>query len=198
MRRWFFFQCVFVLLISCNGSDDAGELTLPSDEFKSVVTIVDTLYPTIDKECAEIMERMEMCTLTDTILTLPPCSSDYFRIFDYRSTKDWSAGFIVEMIPGLFGTPVHQLVIIEEHMGKYRIVNQYLGHMIELRTTVTGYSDLLVGYFDPDVGLIAIRHEWRDGKYEPVDVEEINNHFVKPEMKDSVNNIFLPAFSAGH
>ena len=102
------------------------------------------------------------------------------------------------MVPGLYGSPVHQLVLVENYLGKYRIVNQYLGYLIEMRSTISGYNDLLIGYTDPDIGIVAIRHEWQGSKYDVVDVEEINHHFVKPEFKDSINAIFLPAFAGGH
>ncbi|MBD3637043.1 MAG: hypothetical protein HUJ25_06820 [Crocinitomicaceae bacterium] len=188
-------------VVACNGSSEEGETgennNFEEDKpFVSEITIIDTTYPPLNEKCIEVMEKMQMCTTTDTS-KLAPCSNKYFRVFDHKPQKDWGAGFIVEMVPGLYGAPVHQIVIIEEYLGKYKIANQYLGFMIEMRTTELGYSDLLIGYEDPDVGLIAIRHEWQGNKYDLVDVEEINNHFVKPEMKDSVNNIFLPAFSAG-
>lgn len=197
MIRFFGFFTLLGLLISCSGEEEVDEVK-PSEQFVSEVTIVDTLYPVLDETCTDIMDKLEICTLSDTVLDRPPCSNEFFRVFDYRPNKEWDEGFIVEMIPGLYGSPVHQVVIIEQYLGKYRIVNQYLGHMMEIRTHFTGYSDLLIGYTDPDIGVVAIKHVWQGDKYEPVDVEEINDHFVKPEMKDSINNIFLPAFSAGH
>ena len=77
------------------------------------------------------MNQLEICTTSDTVESRPPCSNEYFRIFDYLPNKDWNAGFIVEMIPGLYGSPVHQLVIVKEISGKFKIVNQYLNKMLE-------------------------------------------------------------------
>jgi len=189
-------SCIAIVLSSCNdpASDEIEEI----QEFKSQTTIVTDAYPALDAEVIPIMEDLQICTTSDTVLSQPPCTNEFFRIFDYRPDHDWSEGFIVEMIPGLYNSPVHQIVIIKPNLGKYQIVNQYLGHLIELRTTYSGFSDLLIGYDDPDLGVVAIRHEWQGSKYEPVDVEEINNHYVKEEMKDSINAIFLPAFNAGH
>lgn len=196
MRTFTVISIFFFILSSCSG--DGSELSTEMEEFVSETTIVTDAYPALDESCKSIMEDLQICTLNDTVTDFPPCSNEYFRVFDYLPKKDWEEGFIVEMIPGLYGSPVHQVVIIRRHLGKYQIVNQYLGHMLELRTTFNGYSDLLIGYDDPDLGVVAIRHEWQGDKYDPVDVEEINNHFVKAEMKDSVNAIFLPAFNAGH
>lgn len=186
-----------LLVWACSGESLNSEQE-PKEVFVSEVTLVDDAYPVLEKEVVPIMDRLEICTLSDTVTTRPPCTNEFFRIFDYLPNKDWNAGFIVEMIPGLYGSPVHQIVIIKENLGKFQIVNQYFGHMIELRTAYNGFSDLLIGYDDPDIGVVSIKHVWQGNKYEPIDVEEINNHFVKPEMKDSINNIFIPAFSAGH
>jgi hypothetical protein len=194
MRSLLFLSLLFSIF-SCSGEGDASD---ESDNFVSETIFVTEAYPPIDETCKDIMHELEICTLVDTILERPPCTNEFFRVFDYRPSKGWEEGFIVEMIPGLYGSPVHQLVIIRRHLGKYQIVNQYLGHLLELRTNFIGYNDLLVGYDDPDIGVVAIKHVWQGDRYEPVDVEEINNHFVKPEMKDSINAIFLPAFSAGH
>lgn len=184
-------------LFTC-GRNKEGVNGSEAETFKSIVTLIDTAYPPLDSTVMNILDKLQICTLTDTILTLPPCEATFFRVFQYRPDDTYADGFIVEMIPGLFGSPVHQIVIIENYFGKYRIVNQYLGHLIEMRTTPEGYNDLLIGYDDPDIGLVAIRHEWQGQAYDVVDVEEINNHFVKPEFKDSINAIFLPAFAGGH
>ncbi|MEO9531234.1 MAG: hypothetical protein ABJG68_12080 [Crocinitomicaceae bacterium] len=197
MKNTFVLGLLSLAFFSCGG-DVAEEINAEKANFESEIYLVTDPYPELDAEAIPIMEKLEICTTNDTVLHLPPCSNEFFRIFDYRPTKDLKTGFIVEMIPGLYNSPVHQIVIVEDYFGKFRIVNQYLGHLIEMRTKYSGYNDLLIGYTDPDIGVVAIRHEWTNGKYEPIDVEEINNHLVKPEMKDSINNIFLPAFSAGH
>lgn len=183
-------------MFSCGNDAENDEVEI--DPFISVTTIIDSTYPELDPTAVDIMSKLQICTVLDTVLTMPPCSAEIYRVFQYRSDKDYKDGFIVEMVPGLYGSPVHQIVIIENYFGKYRIVNQYLGYLIEMRSTPEGYHDLLIGYTDPDLGIVAIRHEWQGEKYDVVDVEEINHHYVKPEMKDSINSIFLPAFAGGH
>lgn len=197
MKAFLCLTLITTLLISCAGDSDKNLPDLPDTKpFVSEVIVIDTAYPPLNEQVVTVMEKMQMCTTSDTS-KLAPCSNQYFRVFDHKPLHDWKSGFIVEMVPGLYGAPVNQIVIIEDVKGEYKIVNQYLGMMIEMRTTEFGHSDLLIGYEDPDIGLVAIRHEWKGNKYDLVDVEEINNHFVKPEMKDSINAIFLPAFSAG-
>jgi len=183
---------LLIILTGCsgNGTNEFG--------FKSDTTLILDLYPPLVDEVIPIMEKLKMCTTVDTSTSLPECSRDYFQVFKYRPDRDWEEGFIVEMIPGLFGAPVHQVVIVEGYFGKYQIINQYFGHLLEMRTSPSGYNDLLIGYDDPDLGVVGIRHEWQGQKYDIVDVEEIDGHLVLPQFKDSVNAIFLPAFSAGH
>ena len=88
--------------------------------------------------------------------------------------------------------------MIYKDFNKYKIINQYLGFLIEYRTTASGFNDLLMGYEDPDIGIVAIKHVWQEDKYQPVDVEEINGYFVKTELKDSINHLFIDNFNAGH
>tara|TARA_B110000046_G_C12920562_1_gene366950 strand:+ start:180 stop:779 length:600 start_codon:yes stop_codon:yes gene_type:complete len=190
---------VFIsLFIFACGGDDAVNDEIEIDPFISVTTIIDSTYPPLDPTSVDVMNKLQICTTLDTVLTIPPCVAEIYRVFQYRPDMDIKDCFLVEMVPGLYGSPVHQIVIIENYFDKYRIVNQYLGYLIEMRTTQEGYNDLLIGYTDPDIGVVGIRHEWQGEKYDVVDVEEINNHYVKPEMKDSINAIFLPAFAGGH
>jgi hypothetical protein len=191
----FFAAILFLNLfvcVSCGGDTDAEAV------FDSDTTIIFDSYPILVEEVVPIMEQLKMCTTSDTVTSLPPCSNEFFQVFKYRPDRAWSDGFIVEMIPGLFNSPVHQVVIVEGYFGKYKIINQYFGHLLEMRTTPSGYNNLLIGYDDPDIGVVGIRHEWQGQHYDVMDVEEIDGHLVLPQYKDSINNIFLPAFAAGH
>lgn len=180
-------------LASCNSGQVEDEAVFVSD----TILILDT-YPKLEAEVIPIMEQLQMCTTSDTVTTLPPCSNEFFQVFKYRPDRVWTDGFIVEMIPGLFGSPVHQVVIIEGYFGKFQIINQYFGHLLEMRTSPSGYNDLLIGYDDPDLGVVGLKHEWKGQRYDVSDVEEIDGHRVLPQFKDSINAIFLPAFAAGH
>ncbi len=67
-----------------------------------------------------------------------------------------------------------------------------------MRTTKSGFNDLLMGYEDPEIGIVAIKHVWDGKHFEPIEVEEINGFFVKEEMKDSINHLFIDNFNAGY
>jgi len=190
------FIASFSLLLSCD-SNSIDEVEL--DVYPSDTLIINESYPDIDNETVlNVMESLQVCTLLDTVVTLPPCSNEFFRIFPIGPEKELENGFLLEMRAGLFGTPVKQLLIIEKSFNKYQIVNQYLGFLVEERTTESGYNDLLMGYDDPEIGIVAIKHVWDGNKYQPSEVEEINGYFVKPELKDSINHLFIDNFNAGY
>ena len=117
MKLEFLAGALLLVLFSCSGE---SENEIPDEEanFDSEIYLVTDAYPALEVEAIPIMERLEICTTVDTILHLPPCSNEFFRIYDYRPAKDWKTGFIVEMIPGLYNSPVHQIVIIEDYFGK--------------------------------------------------------------------------------
>lgn len=189
---------LFVLLISVLGCETKPNEVV-EDIYPSDTIIINNAYPELNnQEVIKVMEGLQVCTQSDTVQSLPPCSNEFFRIFKIGPNIEWADGFLLEMKAGLFGTPVKQLLVIQKAFNKYQIVNQYLGFLIEERTTKSGFNDLLMGYDDPEIGVIAIKHVWTDNKYQPVEVEEINGYFIKPEMQDSINHLFIDNFNAGY
>jgi len=187
------FGLIFLVLGCESQPSEIIEEVYPSD-----TVIIDNSYPPLDNQkVIEVMEYLQVCSQSDTVQNLPPCSNQFFRIFPIGNAVELENGFLLEMRAGLFGTPVKQLLTIQKTFNKFKIINQYLGFLIEQRTTKSGYNDLLMGYEDPEIGIIAIKHIWIDGKYQPYEVEEINGYFIKPELKDSINHLFIDNFNAG-
>ena len=93
------FLCIG-LLFGCESTPDIENITPP---FPSVTTVIDNTFPEIDnKTVIDVMEYLQVCTQSDTIPTLPPCSNKYFRIFELGPVIDKEKGFILEMRAGLF------------------------------------------------------------------------------------------------
>ena len=188
---------LILLLYSCQSEPDKLQI-------EPVVFVSDTTYispnaaPELSAEVVSIMEQMDMCAQLDTSNRLAPCTNQYFRVFRYRPDRPLKEGFIVEMSPQLSPYRLPQLVIVHLSENRMVVTNQYLGDLLEMRTTPEGYNDLLIRYEDKEAGLVTIRHEWQGSRYDVVDVEEINNRFVRPEFKDTVNKSLLPFFSAGY
>src|SRR5690606_24304924 len=84
--------------VSC-GNEGEKEVNVEVP-LKSITTIVDSSYAPIDSTALSIMEKMQICTLSDTVLTLPPCDAAYFRVFQFQGDLPLPEGFLVEMIPG--------------------------------------------------------------------------------------------------
>ncbi len=198
MKNVIFFLVGFVLslLYSCTSSADSAEKT---DIFPGDTVLVENDYPPIeDTSVLSAMQQLKICSLSDTNTVLEPCDYTKFRVFELGTEVPLSKGFILEMKEGLYNAPVKQLIIIEKSFNQFKITNRYFGFLIEFRTKKTGYNDLLIGYKDPEMGLIAIRHQWMKEKYEPVSVEEINGYFIKPELQDSIDDLFISNFNAGY
>ena len=196
MKVLFYSLLAVFIMVSCN---DEGSVNEIENYFPSDTVLVENEYPGIDnKAVLKAMQDLKICTLSDTSTTIALCDYQKFRIFPVGPKIDFEKCFILEMKEGLYQSPVKQVLVIEKSFNKYKIINRYLGFLIEYRTTESGYNDLLMGYKDPEMGLIAIKHAWDKEKYEPVDVEEINGYFIKPELKDSINQLFLPNFNAGY
>lgn len=188
--------CLVALMFSsCENKTASIEKTI----FPSDTTVIGNDYPDISSELVlKIMEDLEFCTSNDTVKSLPPCTNQYFRVFKAGPAINLKDGFLLEMRAGLFNTPVKQLLLIQKGFNTYKIINQYFGFLIEQRTTKSGYSDLLMGYQDKEIGIVAIKHEWDGKRYNPTDVEEINGYYIKEELKDSINSLFIDNFYAGH
>lgn len=194
MKNFLVSFAVIFLFLSC----DSKPTEIVAEIYPSDTIVIDNSYPELNQQSVlNVMEQLQVCTQSDTVKNLPPCSNQFFRVFKIGPEIEWEKGFLLEMKAGLFGSPVKQLLVIQKTFNKYKMVNQYLGFLIEQRTTKSGYNDLLMGYDDQEIGIVAIKHVWRDEKYEPTDVEEINSYFIKPELKDSINHLFIDNFNAG-
>lgn len=195
MKTAFSIICLILLIVGCeNKPSNQNSVEFPSDTL-----IIGNDYPEINSALVlKVMEDLEFCTSNDTITSLPPCTNKYFRIFNVAPNVDLEDAFLLEIRAGLFNSPVKQLIVIQKGFNTYKIINQYFGFLIEQRTTESGYDDLLMGYQDKEIGIVAIKHTWDGKRYSPVDVEEINGYYVKTELKDSINHLFIDNFYAGH
>lgn len=183
-------------IIGCQSPKSESILTTV---FDGDTVLVQNEYPQlVDVDVLEAIQGLGICSLADTNTMLEPCDYTKFRIFPLGPNIATKKAFILEMKEGLYNAPVKQVLIILKSFNKYKIINRYFGFLIEYRSTHSGYNDLLIGYKDPEMGLIAIRHEWTKEKYEPTHVEEINGYFIKPKLQDSINDLFLESFNAGY
>lgn len=207
------FYCIhFVILLvsfySCESGEESktaeSKVQQKSEETTDDVNSLDTLRPDNitfppfqDSAIVQILEGLKMCTTDSTKYDqLAPCDHNWFRVFKYMPAEPWEAGFLVEAKAGIY-TSTRMVVCIYHQKNKFRIVNQYLGVVLEVISTKEGFSDLVMGYEDPEAGTVAILHKWVGDRYEPIEVLEINNRFVKDQYKDSINERFITNFYWG-
>lgn len=164
--------------------------------------MIDLNYnPYSDSVVIDIMSNVGLCflepdtTLPDSLQQLP-CDYRLFRVFLNHDDQNWENGFLVELRAGVI-TESFRLLNISKIGEKYGVTNEYMGELLEMRTTENGNYELLIRYKDEEVGTVAILHQWKVNHYEPVSVEEINDHFVKADKKDSLNAIYVANFSWG-
>lgn len=199
MRKNFFNLIVFVILISCGSSEDDKTKAI---KFESRKILVDLSYPPYtDSIVKDIMHEIKLCLnttdkhLADS-LNMPFCDYKLFRVFD-NTGKGFDEGFLVEVKEGVYShTP--QVINIVYRNGKYVVTNSLKGELIEMRTTPSGCYDILVRYLDKEVGTVTIIHIWNGKEYEPVEVLEINDHFVKDSKKDSLYEVYITNFVWGY
>lgn len=154
-----------------------------------------------DPQIKKIMAGMYMCRLSkDTIksdsISLPPCSPKLYRAFHFKKGAAWKEGFIVEVKSSVYSY-TRMVIVIRKVNGKYTAVNQFAGKLVELTLGEDQYYSMLIAYVDGQVGSITIRHKFDGNKYNPVSVEEINNHYVKEKHKDSLYNEYIKNFDWG-
>ncbi len=189
--------CSLSLFFSCKNEPKEKE-----NEFSPEKILIPLSYPPFeDSVIGSILQEVGLClNSSDTAkadsLQVPPCRHDWFRVFRNRKDRPWADGFVVEVKEGIYSHTPRVLHLIRTE-GKYRVTNDYRGELLEMRTTPEGNYDLIIRYPEPEIGTVAILHEWKVNHYEPVTVIEINDHFVKEEKMDSLNRLYIDHFAWG-
>ena len=202
-------------IISCHNREEneAIESDSPNKDiekvdysFKSQSILFDNKFPVLtDSSFLDILHELNLCELSrDTAFYRgkPFCTSNLFRFFKYNQSRSLKDNLLIDTRAAtLPNTTTKVLIVAAKTKSEYKVINFYHGKLVEMRTTTSGYNDLVIKYRDPRVGqFITIRHEWdkKIGAYMAKDVEEIQDHFVKPEYKDSLNKHYLTEFAWGY
>jgi hypothetical protein len=192
-----------VLISSCNSETSKQPQNVEKPFVADTIFLDDHFGPFQDTLIPKVLRKLKICDVyVDTVEKwVLPCNPDLFRAFKLNNNATWEDGFMVDVKPGVIpGTTTRRFFVLRYDGQKYRIINDYMGSLLEMRTTKSGYNDLVLRYLDSRVGSVTILHRWNDshGAYLPVEVLEINNHFVKPEAVDSLNNVYLKEFVWGY
>jgi hypothetical protein len=197
--KHFFYFLLFFSIAACGGKKN--EISEEATRFKSESILVDdTEFPFQNDSIPLILEKVKLCKMMDSITqdtTVPPCD---FRLFRYFSNNrdPLKEGFVVEIKPKVWSKWFLTVVIAKNKDGDYYKSNALHGQLLELKTVENGPYDIIMRYVDVEVGTVAILHKWNKTKYDPIEVLEINDHFVKADKRDSLNNVYLKNFVWGY
>lgn len=198
MKQFAYLYFIF-LFAACNSKKDETIEEIPGFKSESIL-IDDTQFPFQHDSIPLILEKVKLCKMMDTITedtTVPPCDHRLFRYFSNHN-EPVTDGFLIEVKPKVWTKYYLVVCIARSKEGEYYKSNAFHGQLLELRTTETGPYDMIIRYVDVEVGTVAILHKWNKTKYDPVEVLEINDHFVKESAKDSLNNVYLKNFVWGY
>ena len=198
-NRFFLISVLFlIILYGCNSENKTKENVKPEFISQSIM-IDDAEIPFQYDSIAILLNKLGLCSLIDSVKkdTLPPCDYHLFRYFA-NNEEPLKKGFLVEIKPRIWSQFFLVANIAVNESGEYYKSNAFHGQLLELKTTKSGPYDMIIRYLDAEVGTVAILHKWNKTKYDPIEVLEINDHFIKPEKKDSINQVYLKDFVWGY
>ncbi len=199
--RTLFLLISIIGLVACGNNPSEEQEATDSTTFKTESILVDdTEFEFQQDSIALVLEKVGLCKIVDSMnkdTTIPPCDYKLFRYFA-NQLEPIQNGFIVEVKPKVWSPFFLVVNIARNQSGEYYKSNAFHGQLLEMRTTKEGPYELIIRYIDAEVGTVAILHKWNKTKYDPVEVLEINDHFVKADKKDSLNNVYLKNFVWGY
>ncbi len=117
----------------------------------------------------------------------PPCSSKFFKLFDFKEKTSMSDAFILLIKSNVHDFPLRRIYIYQREKGKLIKVNSFVANLIGKRKSKTEYQDLVLRFADKDQNHFNCIYVWRNNHYEYDRVEQINDSDVKVEFRDSMN-----------
>lgn len=202
---FFLFLFSLFLFFSCNSSETSQpeESTKPEKEIPSGDTIyIGEIYPVFpSQEIITVLDSMRFCGTkpepgVPDSLQLYPCTNELFGVFN-NSSKDWQNGFLLEAMQGVWAKS-SRVFNIEKVDGIYLVTNDFKGQLLYMVPRENTKHDIVLRYYDSEVGTVAIEHRWKGKSYKPVNVIMLNDYPVKKEFQDSLNHVYLDNFVWGY
>lgn len=173
-----------------NGDDTANQPEKQKVEFISTDFNANTFSGKTEEK---LLKEIGICDSTqgdDNNLDNPSCSPRFFRFFKLSKTKELKDGFMLLVRAGVNKFPVRRLLIFERENGQLVKVNGFVGYIIERRSTKTNYDDIVVRFFEryyEQKYFYNCLYSWKNGQYQYVRCEAINDSKIKAEKADSVS-----------
>ena len=219
--RFLIFLFGISFLISCSNLESDTNVVVEdsSSTIKDIQTtslkidtmFVDNSFPVfdgqmpiipLDSSYSKILDELGVCFRIKDMNAIPsdviPCDKSLFKIVDITREEKEST-FAVVIRPGIT-TQGYRLMVISKSSNGYAVANDYKGELLEMRSR-DGIKchDLFIRYKDSKVGTIGVIHQWNEksNNYLPIEVQEINDFYVKKSIQDSLNKVYISNFGWG-
>jgi hypothetical protein len=189
------FSVLLLSLISCKGEGEKGtEKTFVSDTIQMPLEF----SPFNDDNIPKILEEANLCkdipkdSLSKEINMFdPPCMANFYRVFKINESKEMNQVMGVVIASGVHDFPLRRTLLLVKEGGKWVMMNRFVGDVVEMRTTPSGYHDLLIRHRDNEAGSFAVKYVYKEGKYHPELAEEAGDARIKKEYIDSLTPLII-------
>lgn len=213
MKKFLFTALPILLLWSCTNNteinkenptveDDKENLNTSkedlnkTDSFSADTLFVPKKFPkSISELDAQLLNELDLCTgqlINDSVDVFnPPCDGRLFRIFQMNDNIPANELIAIEILKDLYGNRDNKVVILAKVGEKFITLSTLVGYVLELRTTESGFKDLLVLHPDRAEDMtFGMRYSWNTEKrkYEASELEMVDYGSIKPELKDSLTS----------
>ncbi|MEZ4936410.1 MAG: hypothetical protein R2799_02320 [Crocinitomicaceae bacterium] len=187
---------ILIVLTSCTSESSAvkNEETFVPD----TILIPIQFQPFQDSRIPSILEEAGLCkdipkdSLRDSINMFdPPCMANFYRVFKFNDAKDLEDIFGVTIASRVHDFPIRRTILMVKENKKWVLMNRFVGDLVEMRTSQSGYNDLIIRHPDIEAGSFAVRYVYKEGKYLPEVAEEVDDKLIRKELVDSLSPIII-------
>lgn len=197
-----------LILAGCGSENKNKDIKSETEETVPVINPGDTIYLSDNypefpsQKVSYILDSMQFCdlkpdeSLPDS-LQLYPCTADFFGVFPNNDQYNPEKGFLMEARQGVWAKS-SRVFNLEKVDGVFLVTNDLKGQLLYMIPNKNGKHDIVLRYYDSQVGTIAVEHKFSGKSYKPVNVIMLNDYPVKKEFQDSLNHVYLDNFVWGY
>jgi hypothetical protein len=211
-KKIFLISTLSLFLLACGSDVDVSkdsdkEAKVKSDQVDSVEQSKESLRPDffiqdtlfvpkkfdgeLSKTEIEIIQKLGLCTggkAIDSVDVMnPPCDARLFRMYQLNKNVPKTELFVLEIGKGLFGNKANKIVVLAKIADEYITLSSMIGYLVEKRTNLSGYDDLLVLHYGSDKVLYEMRYSWleEEKRYGPSELEKADFAEIPSRIQDS-------------
>lgn len=145
------------------------------------------------KEEPHILKELQLCDTTiqwSDDLNRPSCTPNFFRVFPLKKGLAINQGCMVLLKAGVNQFPVRRFVVYEREGKELIQANGFIGYPIEFRPNKQSYDDVVIRFFERYQGekyFYNCLFTWKQGRYQYVCCEQINDANIKSEKQKEVS-----------